>query len=714
MEDNQENSIQKNIENPIVELEYFIDNEEKKKGKLSLNYSGDKITYEDITNAFYLFLLHEPNSQISDIKQSNIIYEFIKYFDGDRWILLNEKRNLIIDDKLTLDKLKLMIKANVLNKEKMDIKYKEENNDAPLNVIVLTANPLMDGAKELRTMNDYNIISSKIYDIFWQRGYIKNTIFGPLTIKTLKDAISNEQKRPVVLHLICKSTYLIPENPNESKENCTKLIFEKNYNYNQSINNYDLEFIDKKRLKEDIFNYESNPKLRENVNKIILIISTDLAEYVKDMFQDFGFKNILIQHTTLADVNYVADFNESFYKDIIRYSGLPINTIYEVTLNDYKYMDETKLPIFCCCFHKHKDDCPFLKNIKNELYNNNFKIKNDISQKEMFEKIEESIPHFYHLLPDCCLLPKCSDRFKYLNNKQKDKIFPENSFSSHNIICYKKFKYYKKINAIKNNTVRYFNICCCQESPEKHSIDYIFPKDFSKEKRNNEIRFKKTELVTNKQYATKYDELLIGNNNNILELIKFLLSSDLNLNIYGDNIENMKKFGNIANNYFLLRYYYYESNKSEEEKEHENEIGFESPKNLLENDNTINVIDFALKEGHPKIMFDEKAKKVLIYDYDLKKDNRVKLENYQTYQIYYIYVYDSDLVNNIQLNNKKIIWFSEKKLEGNRFEKRLELNKDPELQPKEYYNNPTNVFLNEYIKFQNNKYVINNWRKNNH
>ena len=159
-----------------------------------------------------------------------------------------------------------------------------------------------------------------------------------------------------------------------------------------------MEFIDKKRLKEDIFNYESNPKLRENVNKIILIISTDLAEYVKDMFQDFGFKNILIQHTTLADVNYVADFNESFYKDIIRYSGLPINTIYEVTLNDYKYMDETKLPIFCCCFHKHKDDCPFLKNIKNELYNNNFKIKNDISQKEIFEKIEESIPHFYHLL----------------------------------------------------------------------------------------------------------------------------------------------------------------------------------------------------------------------------------------------------------------------------------------------------------------------------
>jgi hypothetical protein len=71
-----------------------------------------------------------------------------------------------------------MIKANIL----IGVKQKNINNyfsivnkikniqddlwgdrknippDAPLNLIVLTANPLMDGEKELRTMNDFNIL----------------------------------------------------------------------------------------------------------------------------------------------------------------------------------------------------------------------------------------------------------------------------------------------------------------------------------------------------------------------------------------------------------------------------------------------------------------------------------------------------------------------------------------------------------------------------
>ena len=71
-----------------------------------------------------------------------------------------------------------MIKANILVGEKQKIInncYNIVNNlkniqddiwgdrknilpDAPLNLIVLTANPLMDGKKELRTMNDFNII----------------------------------------------------------------------------------------------------------------------------------------------------------------------------------------------------------------------------------------------------------------------------------------------------------------------------------------------------------------------------------------------------------------------------------------------------------------------------------------------------------------------------------------------------------------------------
>ena len=93
---------------------------------------------------------------------------------------------------------------------------KEKNNNlapnAPLNLVVLTANPLMDGKNELRTMNDFNIIKSEIYKAFYEEYYLKYTEFYSLTINSLKDILSNENKRPVILHLICKSTYLLQEN----------------------------------------------------------------------------------------------------------------------------------------------------------------------------------------------------------------------------------------------------------------------------------------------------------------------------------------------------------------------------------------------------------------------------------------------------------------------------------------------------------------------
>ena len=89
---------------------------------------------------------------------------------------------IFIDDDLTFSKLKIMIKANIITNEKLDVEtqydeidkkinyiYNEMlkviNNkyssppDAPLNLVVLTANPLMNGEKELlRTMNDFNIL----------------------------------------------------------------------------------------------------------------------------------------------------------------------------------------------------------------------------------------------------------------------------------------------------------------------------------------------------------------------------------------------------------------------------------------------------------------------------------------------------------------------------------------------------------------------------
>ena len=66
----------------------------------------------------------------------------------------------------------------------------------------------------------------------------------------LKDLLSNENKRPVILHLICKSTYNIPKNEvklEKDSDNYINLIFEKDNNY------YNLEFINKIKLQEEIF-----------------------------------------------------------------------------------------------------------------------------------------------------------------------------------------------------------------------------------------------------------------------------------------------------------------------------------------------------------------------------------------------------------------------------------------------------------------------------
>ena len=66
----------------------------------------------------------------------------------------------------------------------------------------------MDGEKQLRTVNDFNIITSKIYEAFDEKDFLKYTKFLPLTFISLKNIITDEQKRPVILHLICKKKYL--------------------------------------------------------------------------------------------------------------------------------------------------------------------------------------------------------------------------------------------------------------------------------------------------------------------------------------------------------------------------------------------------------------------------------------------------------------------------------------------------------------------------
>ena len=209
--------------------EYFLNDEEKKEGTLNfLPENFNQISYEEIVNSFYLFLESESLSdEIKQLKPGNFECEFIRYFNGEGWIFLSMNKSISLNDKININNLKIMIKAtlysdieyNIIKKsndilKEIDYTYKEmlEKNldnsysDAPLNLVVLTSNPLMDGIKELRTLNEFNIITSTIFNLFEDEDYLKYTEFGPLTMETLKNIISNKAKMPVILHLICKST----------------------------------------------------------------------------------------------------------------------------------------------------------------------------------------------------------------------------------------------------------------------------------------------------------------------------------------------------------------------------------------------------------------------------------------------------------------------------------------------------------------------------
>ena len=253
----------------FVKLIYFLNNDKRKEGNLLLlnfNEKSDVISYKEITYSFYLFLKTlERNNSFSDssynessivisesldLKPIYIDFEYIRYFDGEGWMLLEEDEVIQLGDRgdeLNIDNLEIMIKASIVKDEKLKIKsmYKNIDNeinniyerlsqkkeldslpDAPLNLIVLTANPVMDNEKELRTMNDFHIITSKIYNLFKEEDFLKYTEFFPLTKNKLIDILSDKNKTPVILHLICKSTYC-NLSPN--------LIFEQDINNNEKL-----------------------------------------------------------------------------------------------------------------------------------------------------------------------------------------------------------------------------------------------------------------------------------------------------------------------------------------------------------------------------------------------------------------------------------------------------------------------------------------------
>ena len=526
---------------------------------LEINFIYIEKDRDYINNDIILFIL-----QKKDIKKEEV--EFIRYLSPqyDAWMLLDE------NEKLKLDKekgLKLLIKVNrYIESERQAVKKKEimdkikninekvndeisklkksnkkrknkdvqpstsfyfpknssslflsetaenensinnENLNSDVDIIVLTSNPLIDKneGKELRTMNDFNSIAYSIYKVILDCNKQIYIQFLPLTQNNLEMAIC---KRPKILHLICKSVYKMDNDDELINEN---KINDKNNNQNKvkSYLLFENEKCEMKKIGEDNLNKIFNDlfkKEKDNdiLKNISLFISTPLAEDIYEMIEKYSFKNLIIQHTTLANVSYIAELNEQLYKNIIELDKSLINALEGAKKDSHNILHQ-----FCCCYHKHKDDCVIKQNLFNELY---FE-KEENNKSDLYK-----IPHFCHLMYKCSCI--------------------QNDFCKHN----KKgcdnylygFKYqYKKI--------KKQNLCCCESLKKHHTLDNVFFTKFSDKEIDDGIfsNYQSNNFYTivNSEFVPNYDKmtLIVGRNEIIYNIFDLLFDEKSKIiNIYG-------------------------------------------------------------------------------------------------------------------------------------------------------------------------------------
>jgi hypothetical protein len=375
-----------------------------------------------------------------------------------------------------------------------------------VDIIVLTANPLIDTKdgieeKELRTMNDFNSVTysiSKVLDFCNKQIRVQ---FLPLTLYNFKNSISH---KPKIIHLICKSTYEleikdINQNNNNIKDNkyITNLLFE-----NESC---EVERVNDEKL-NDILNSEELLKKDKNILKNInLFISTPLAEDVYEIVKKYPFRNIIVQHTTLANIDCISELNEQLYRYIIDQDQL-IKEAFEIAQRDCKNLSQHQ---FCCCFHQHNDNCKFKQNLSNELY---FLHINNYNQ-EIY-----NIPHFSHLRYQC----KCTEKEKDFckHNKCDNSYFSFKTISSNKPLCK--------------------NICCCDSLKKKHDLEHAFFCKFNDSK-NEEGIFSNYQVnnfctILNSEFVPSYGKmkLIVGRNRVVYNIFDNLNDKNNNIiNIYG-------------------------------------------------------------------------------------------------------------------------------------------------------------------------------------
>ena len=452
-------------------------------------------------NEYKGWILLEKNDYIGLNINKLFIKAYIKTYN------VNNLIKSYLESRKRVEKLSNEIQT--INTTKTD---KGQNSETDI-ISVLIANPLIDldekEEKELKSMNDFNNIASSIFNVIIDSTKLINAEFYPLTEYNLKKAISH---KPKILHLICKSTYILPKKEeikeNDESFNFVNLIFEDDaYCTMRKINQIDLDEI----LEEE--------EIKNNIKNIFLIISTQLAKDVYKMVEKYDFKNIFVQHTTVANSSFVADFNEHFYKNIIQQMNINIDIVN--LYKDERVNDSNQL---CCCFHNHKNNCGFKQNFIKELYYN-------VEDEKDKSNIEKNIPHFSHLRYLC---------------KNKQNCSKEDDFCYHANIC-------------NNNPKQYKNICCCfgkknekkkkkhpKSKPEQelqHNIQNIFFHNF--EKKNNIIKLgngiNSFGVINNSEIVPDYEKMkyIVGRNNIVYEVYQDILNSDLEIiNIYNKGKQN--------------------------------------------------------------------------------------------------------------------------------------------------------------------------------
>ena len=570
-----------------IKIDYYLNNYDKKECIIKFDNKKGFITYKELTENFFQYLKstytkkeeeedeeyyeYKDNYILNqlDINKSNIFYEYIRYLENGGWQLLNQNGIIGFNDINEINiiiKASIISKANLIKKERYDLIEKQlkkitlninkqfnnnklllDNNNININnnnkdiidIVILISNPLMDEEKELRTLNDYNKIVSSIQDLIKDSFKSINIQYLPLTKENFIDTI---KKKPIILHLIFKSIYDI-NNINKAIKNSsdiTFLIFEKK--------NYNIDYINKEKI---ISIFALNEELKQNIKNINLIISTSLAKDVYDIFNLFKFRNILVEHTTLANIDFISEFNYFFYENILENKNCDIYDAYLSSLYQNSFNNITQ---FCCCFHQHdiNEKCDLVKNIKKELY-----IQNDINI------------HFTHLNYNC----ECNKLYKnfsyhYDNCENMKKNGGENDINN-------------EVNEVMINNK---SNCCCKKK-NKHSLEVAFYKSFkaqktknNKNKNNNNIinigrNFEMKLMGGNSNTIPNYEKmiLLVGKNKIIFDIMNFLDQSINNkkLNIYNDEIFYLKQLAESIIEYskerLILNYFIQYDIKSSED-----------------------------------------------------------------------------------------------------------------------------------------------------